>query len=87
MKPQYYLTVVNILVFLLYGWDKYQAAHNGWRISEKTLLAGALLGGGPGALAAMRIFHHKTRKAAFRFGVPAILVIEAAAYAYLKFVR
>ncbi|MBQ3272473.1 MAG: DUF1294 domain-containing protein [Solobacterium sp.] len=87
MSLRYYLATVNILVFLLYGWDKHQAAHGGWRISEKTLLAGALLGGGAGALAAMRIFHHKTRKAAFRFGVPVILVIEAAAYMYLKFVR
>ncbi len=87
MIPQYYLLFVNILVFLLYGWDKHQAVHNGRRISEKTLLAGALLGGGAGALAAMRVFHHKTRKAAFRFGVPLILAGEAAVYAYLKFVR
>ncbi len=71
----YYLCV-NLLVFACFGMDKYRARNQFWRIPEKVLLALALIGGGAGALAGMRIFHHKTRKLLFRIVVPAALFLH-----------
>ena len=46
--------------------------------SGKTTLL-SLLGGSAGALLGMRIFHHKTRKWYFRFGIPLLLILQGAA--------
>ena len=74
-----YLAAVNVLAFLAYGDDKRRAKHPGARrIPEKTLLLMAALGGSPGALAGMRVFHHKTRHWYFRYGVPAMLLLQLA---------
>lgn len=71
-----YLIFINMIAFLAYGIDKKRAVRNQWRISEKALLGMAALGGSIGALAGMKIFHHKTRKAKFFVGVPVILAVE-----------
>ncbi|WP_274420928.1 DUF1294 domain-containing protein [Blautia sp. XA-2221] len=71
-----YLIFINMIAFLAYGIDKKRAVRNQWRISEKALLGMAALGGSIGALAGMKIFHHKTRKAKFFVGVPVILAAE-----------
>ncbi len=34
----YYLIVINILTFAVYGIDKWKAKQDSWRISEATLL-------------------------------------------------
>ena len=46
-----YLIIINVLTFLLYGIDKWKAKADQWRVSEKTLLLTALIGGSVGALA------------------------------------
>ena len=56
------LTSIN---FLLFGYDKFQAKRNGWRIPERVLLGLTILGGGVGGLAGMLVFRHKTRKNGF----------------------
>lgn len=56
--------VVNAAVFLMYAFDKLRSKRRRRRTRERTLLAAALVG--PfGALAAMRLFRHKTRKNKF----------------------
>ena len=60
-----YLIAINILTFFVYGSDKLLAKANAWRVRERTLLILALLGGSVGALLAMRIFRHKTKKPLF----------------------
>ena len=75
-----YYTVVNLIVFLMYGTDKGRAVQNGWRISEKTLLISALFGCW-GALSGMLVFHHKTRKMKFRILVPLFCVLHIVLYA------
>ena len=65
----------NILVFFLYGFDKYRAKKSRRRISEKTLVLTALFQGAIGAMFAMVIFNHKTSKVKFRFLIP-LFVIE-----------
>ena len=65
-----YFIVINLLTFLLYGLDKYKAIRQEWRILERALLLMAFVGGAFGALSAMRIFRHKTRKGRFRLMIP-----------------
>lgn len=56
----------SMVALLFYGYDKW-AAIKGWqRVRERSLHVVALVGGWPGALAAQRIFRHKTRKQPFR---------------------
>lgn len=78
----YYLLAINLLTFVLYGIDKVKAKHNRWRIPEAVLLWLAVLGGSPAALVAMHLFHHKTLHKKFRYGVPAILLVQLTAAVY-----
>lgn len=66
----YYLIIINIAAWIMYGLDKWKAKSGVWRIPERTLLLTALAGGSVGALAGMLLFHHKTRKPKFMIGVP-----------------
>lgn len=57
--------LLNGVSFSLYGADKRKAVKGRYRISEPALIAAGLLG--PfGALAGMKAFRHKTRKAKFK---------------------
>jgi len=72
----YYIVGVNILAFLVYGIDKWKAKNGSWRISEATLLLLAIIGGSIGALLGMKVWHHKTMHKKFKYGIPAILIIQ-----------
>ena len=74
----FYLLAANLLTFVTYGVDKWKARHNRWRVREATLLLLAALGGSIGALLAMRVFRHKTQHKKFRYGVPALLLVQLA---------
>lgn len=74
-------TVVNLVVFALYGIDKYKAIHRQWRIPEATLLGAAVIGVF-GALAGMYVCRHKTKKPKFVITVPVIAVIEIGMFLY-----
>ncbi|WP_337779689.1 DUF1294 domain-containing protein [Prevotellamassilia timonensis] len=78
-----YLLAINAVTFIVYGIDKYKAKKAKWRISEATLLLLAVLGGSVGAWVGMRIWHHKTMHKKFKYGIPAILLIQIALMAYL----
>ncbi len=82
-----YLFVISAVSVFITMIDKYLAKHNKWRISEKTLLILAVLGGGLAMYITMRIIRHKTRKNKFMFGIPAIILLEIglAAIIYFKF--
>ena len=78
-----YLFLINFIAFCLYGADKRRAKKGMWRIPERRLIGAAVLGGSLGALAGMRVFHHKTLHRKFTVGVPLILtaqILLAAAY-------
>lgn len=60
-----YFIIINIVSFALFYADKQKARKDRWRIEEKTLHLTSFLGGTPGSIAAMILFHHKTRKAGF----------------------
>lgn len=71
-----YLAAINVITFIMFGADKARAVKGRWRISESALILAALLGGSTGALAGMRIFHHKTKHRKFTIGIPVILALQ-----------
>ena len=79
----YYLLGINAVTFIVYGIDKYKAKKAKWRISEATLLLLAVIGGSIGAWMGMKVWHHKTMHKKFKYGIPAILLIQIALMAYL----
>lgn len=78
-----YLLAINAVTFIVYGIDKYKAKKAKWRISEATLLLLAVLVGSVGAWVGMKVWHHKTMHKKFKYGIPAILLIQIALMAYL----
>ena len=74
----YYLIVINIVTFLIYGIDKRKAKQGSWRISEVTLLILAVIGGSIGALLGMKVWRHKTMHKKFKYGLPLILLAQIA---------
>ena len=74
----YYLIVINILTFAVYGIDKWKARQGSWRISEATLLMLAVIGGTIGALLGMQVWRHKTMHLKFKYGLPLILLPQIA---------
>lgn len=79
----YYLLGINAVTFFVYGIDKYKAKKAKLRIPEATLLLLAVLGGSIGAWMGMKVWHHKTMHKKFKYGIPAILLIQIALMTYL----
>ena len=91
----YYLVIINIITFLVYGIDKWKARKSLWRIREASLLMLAVLGGSIGAWLGMKVWHHKTQHKGgnrdidnivggyqFKYGVPAIIIVQLALIVY-----
>lgn len=73
-----YLAAINVATFVVYGVDKLKARRGRWRISEAALLLLALLGGSLGAWLGMKAWHHKTLHKRFSYGIPLMMVCQAA---------
>lgn len=73
-----YLLTINLVAFVLFGIDKWKAEKQKWRIPESTLLSFAALGGSIGAWIGMKVWHHKTLHKKFKYGVPAIFILQIA---------
>ncbi|PWM38187.1 MAG: DUF1294 domain-containing protein [Clostridiales bacterium] len=72
-----YLVAINVTAFLAAAVDKRRAKRGRWRLPERTLWLLALLLGSAGLYFGMLVFRHKTQRPLFRFGVPALLVLQA----------
>lgn len=81
----YYLAAATVVTFVTYGLDKWKARHGKWRIPEATLLLLAAVGGSLGAWAGMKVWHHKTLHKKFRYGIPAIIIIQLLLASYLLY--
>ena len=79
----YYLSAINVVTFVLFGLDKYNARKGNRRIREVTLMAMAALGGSVGAWMGMRLWHHKTKHRKFRYGIPLIILLQIALIYFL----
>ena len=77
------MLLCSAVALVLCGWDKRCARKGRWRVPERTLWLVSAVGGAAGMLAGMGLFRHKTRHAAFVWGVPAILAAQLAALAWL----
>ena len=78
-----YFVIINLWAFFAFGWDKRKAIKDKWRTPEKKLIQLALLGGSIGALAGMKVFHHKTKKMKFSVGIPLILIAQVSMIAVM----
>lgn len=58
------------------GIDKKRAIRGAFRISEASLFMVALIGGSLGSILGMQHFRHKTRHWYFKYGMPAILILQ-----------
>ena len=76
----FYYVLINAAAFFLFASDKRRAVRQKWRIPERTLLLSAFLGGGAGALLAMQICRHKTKKKRFTILVPLFLLLHLAVW-------
>ena len=77
-----YLAVINVVTFFMYGIDKWKAKNSKWRIRETALLGLAVLGGSIGAWLGMKVWRHKTQHKKFKYGVPAIIIVQLALIVY-----
>lgn len=71
-----WLMGVNLATVGYFGWDKWQARRNGGRVPELILYGLALAGGSLGAVAAMRLFRHKTLQGRFRLLLALIVLLQ-----------
>ncbi|HOG62361.1 MAG TPA: DUF1294 domain-containing protein [Sedimentibacter sp.] len=61
----FYLLIINLISFALFFADKQKSKRDKWRIKESTLHLVSFMGGTLGSIAAMILFHHKTKKPKF----------------------
>ena len=71
-----WLLIANLAAFVLMGLDKRKARRDQWRIPEKTLFLPVVLFGALGGTLGMKVFHHKTRHWYFKYGFPALLIVQ-----------
>jgi len=81
----YLMKICSGLVFVLYGYDKFQAQSGGWRVSERTLHMLEASGGWPGALLAQNLFHHKNRKSNYQFSFKLAMAVNILSLVLLRF--
>jgi len=72
----WYLVIINLVTFFVYGLDKAKAEGKAWRVKETKLLLLAFIGGTVGAIAGMKIFRHKTKKIGFLLPFVLILILQ-----------
>ena len=75
----------NVVTFFMYGIDKWKARKSKWRIRETALLGLAILGGSIGAWLGMKVWHHKTLHKKFKYGIPAIIIVQLAIIGYILY--
>jgi uncharacterized membrane protein YsdA (DUF1294 family) len=80
-----YLLLINLIGFFAMGIDKYKAKKKLWRIPENILFLLAFLWGSLGTTLGMKFFRHKTKHWYFKFGMPAILILQIVLITYLGF--
>lgn len=70
------LLTLNVTTFILYLIDKIQAQSRGLRVPERMLYLASFLGGSAGALLAMNLLRHKTRKIAFQLVLGVLIFLQ-----------
>ncbi|WP_432672376.1 DUF1294 domain-containing protein [Flavobacterium sp. SM2513] len=76
MTTFFLLLAINVVAFLLMGYDKKLAQNDKRRISEKALLTSALFGGSVGSGIGMLYFRHKTTKKSYVVKFWSIVIVQ-----------
>ncbi|KMQ59116.1 hypothetical protein ACM40_19450 [Chryseobacterium sp. BLS98] len=80
----YILITLNLLVFIVFGWDKRLSVKHKRRIPESTLLGITFIGGTVGAVLGMLIFRHKIAKMSFLLKFAIIVLVQAICVYFFK---
>lgn len=78
-----YLMIINIITFLAFAIDKYQAIKHRRRIRIVSLLSLSFFGGTLGGLLGMYMFRHKTKQDYFTVGLPLMLAMQIVVLFYV----
>lgn len=76
-------TVLSLITFVVYAFDKSAASRGAWRTPESTLHLLGIAGGWPGALIAQQTLRHKSKKASFRAALWATVLINGGMFFWL----
>ncbi|MFY8110561.1 DUF1294 domain-containing protein [Flavobacterium sp.] len=80
----YFLLLVNVVAFVLIGYDKIVAQKHKQRIPETTLLTFVFFGGTVGSGLAMLLFRHKTSKTSYLLKFWLILILQLLAICFVS---
>ncbi|MBB6370338.1 DUF1294 domain-containing protein [Chryseobacterium shigense] len=72
----YILLIINLLTFIIFGWDKKLSIKHKRRIPENTLLGMTFIGGTLGAILGMFIFRHKISKISFLLKFSLVVLVQ-----------
>lgn len=78
-----YFGIINFITFIVFAIDKVNAQEHKSRIKIVTLLGLSFIGGSIGALLAIYLLHHKTKKDYFTVGIPIIMIMQVIVLFYL----
>ena len=71
-----YVLSINLISFLAFGFDKYKANRDKWRLKNDFLLGLSFIGGAIGGLIGMKVFRHKTKKSYYKMGLPLMILMH-----------
>lgn len=70
------LILLNLITFIVFGYDKQLAKNRKNRISERSLFLLLFFGGIIGGILGMLVFRHKTNKKSFKLVVFSIVILQ-----------
>ena len=80
-----YLLAISLISVTVCVADKSRAKRGKRRVRESTLFLLSALGGSAAMYITMRIIRHKTLHKRFMLGIPLIMLIQAAAFVFLRY--
>ena len=78
-----YFGIINFITFIVFAIDKVNAQEHRSRIKIVTLVGLSFIGGSIGALLAIYLLHHKTKKDYFTVGISIIMIMQVIVLFYL----
>ena len=78
-----YLAIISLIAMIMTVSDKSRAKKHKRRFAEKTLFGTAFLGGSAAMYLTMLAIRHKTKHKRFMIGLPLIMIVQAAAIAFV----
>lgn len=80
----YFLLIINAITFGVFGYDKYLAKTNQYRIPENTLLLLTFIGGSLGAVLGVLLCKHKISKPSFYIPIIMIVLLQVVGVYYFS---